>query len=328
VNVPNSSDRPNGAWSRAVFKGGGVSLLLVTVLAGVTLGASPATASMRAQSSSGSGWLRFGHFVASAPPVDVQVDGTTIGTGIGFRDVTGYVPVHSGDNSVAVYATSAGVGSTPVATVTADVPAGGAVTVAAFASTGVTTSGTGSVAGGVTLQVFTDNLSPPPAGDAKIRVIHTIPGAPVVDTDLLASGASTPAVQLSPVGYKQASPYSPVAAGIYQVVVKTTTGTTVTEGQDWQAVAGTVVTVVIVEAPSGPSLEILSDAAGTAGTPNGAMQTGFGGTAQRTGLVRSAMLPVAGALIVLLVLAYFLRRSTRRALVPASVRSAGARRRN
>ncbi len=322
MNVPNPSDRPNQKGSRAAIGAAGASLLLVGVLAGVTLGASPALALTRSQASSGSGWLRFGHFVASAPPVDVQVDGTTIGTGIGFRGVTGYVPVHSGANTVAVYSASAGVHSTAVATVTADVPAGGAVTVAAFASTGVATSGTGSVAGGVALQVFADNLSPPPAGDAKIRVIHTIPGAPVVDTDLIASGSTTPAVQLSPVGYEQVSPYLPVAAGTYQVLVKTTTGTKVAEGQDWQAVEGTVVTIVIVEAPSGPSLEILSDAAGTSATPNGAMQTGFGGTAPRNGISLWEMLPVAGGLVGLLVLAFFLRRSTRRLLIPAMVESA------
>jgi hypothetical protein len=328
VHVPNSSDRPNRGAPRIAVRAAGASLLLVAVVASVTLLASPAMASMRTQASSGSGWLRFGHFVASAPGVDVQVDGTTIGTGIGFRDVTGYVPVHSGDNTVAVYGASSGVGSTPVATVTADVPAGGAVTVAAFASTGVTTSGTGSVAGGVTLSVFTDNLSPPPAGDAKIRVIHTIPGAPVVDTNLIASGSTTPTAQLSPVGYKQASPYLPAAAGIYQVVVKTTSGATVADGQDWQAIAGAVVTIVIVEAPSGPSLEILSDAAGTSTTPNGAMQTGFGGTAQRTSLLRTAMLPLSGGVIVLLVMAFFLRRSTRRVLVPATVENARAHPRN
>jgi hypothetical protein len=281
------------------------------------LAASPAFASMSTSAGSGSGWLRFGHFVASAPPVDVTVDGTTIGTDIAFRDVTGYVPVHSGDNTVAIYSASAGTRSSSIATISADVPSGGAVTVAAFASTGATTSGTGSVAGGIAIQVFTDDLSSPPAGDAKVRVIHTIPGAPVVDTDLVAmsAGSSTPTVELSPVGYKQASAYEPVAAGTYEIVVKTTSGTVVTKGDDWQASSGSVASIVIVEAPSGPSLEILTDAAGTATAPNGSMQTGFGGTAPGRGLWDPAMLAVTAVILALIGLAVFLRRSIRR--VPA-----------
>ena len=328
--VPSSTDLSDHPATRTAQKALVASIFVAAVVSCVALGASPAMASMRSQASSASGWLRFGHFVASAPGVDVQVDGTTIGADIGFRDVTGYVPVHSGANTVDVYSAAAGVGSTPIATTTANVAAGSAVTVAAFASTGVTTSGTGSVAGGIALQVFTDDLSTPPAGDAKIRVIHTIPGAPVVDTELIATaaGSGSPTVHLGPVGYKQASPYVPVAAGTYQVVVKTTTGSTVAEGQDWRAVPATVVTIVIVEAPTGPSLEILSDAAGAGANPNGAMQTGFGGTAPRSTLLGSAMLAVGLGLLVLLALAYFLRRSTRRVLVPATIRSAGERPRN
>jgi hypothetical protein len=258
-----------------------------------------------ASTPSGSGWLRFGHFVASEPPVDVKVDGTLLGSDIAFRDVTGYILVHSGENTVTVTTAVSGPDGTPIATINADVPSGGAITVAAFASTATSTSGGGTVAGGVTLSVFTDNLQSPPAGDAKVRVIHTIPGAPVVDTTL---SSTKPAYDLAPVGYKQASPYVTIAAGTYDVVVSTQSGTKVAEGENWQAVAGRVITIVIVEASSGPTLEILSDAVGSSATPNGAMQTGFGGTAPKTNVALIAMFPVAGALIVLLVLAAFLRR--------------------
>jgi hypothetical protein len=283
----------------AVFAG---AVFLTVALVG-------SSASAAASTSSTGSWLRFGHFVANEPPVDVNVDGTTIATDVAFRDVTGYVPVHTGSNTVTVSAASAGAGSSPIASIDATVPSSGAVTVAAFASTGVTSSGSGSVAGGITLQVFTDDLSAPPAGYGKVRVIHTIPGAPVVTAQLKATtaGSQTPLVQLSPVGYKQASPYAPIAAGIYDVQIKTSSGTVVTQGQNWQAVAGTVISIVIVEAPSGPSLEILSDAAGAATTPNGAMQTGFGGTASHGGIARSAILPVAGGLLLLLLLTAVLR---------------------
>ncbi|MFZ0667029.1 MAG: DUF4397 domain-containing protein [Acidimicrobiales bacterium] len=289
--------------------------ILIAVICSTALIASAASASTTAANS---GWLRFGHFVASAPPVDVEVNGTVIGTDIGFRDVTGYVLVHAGANTVTISSAAAGPNSTVLASVSANVPNGGAVTVAAFASTSATTSSTGTVAGGITLSVFTDDLSSPPAGDAKIRVIHTIPGAPVVDTSLTAtsSGSATPSVALSPVGYKQASSYEPIAAGTYNILVKTTGGTVVTQGNDWLASAGSVITIVIVEAPSGPTLEILSDAVGTSTTPNGAMQTGFGGTAPRANLAREMMLPVGFALVFLIVFAVGLRIRLNRRLVP------------
>jgi len=290
------------------------SAFVVLLLSVLSLCVPGASATTPAGTPAGSGWIRFGHFVSNAAPVNVKVDGTTIGTGIGFRDVTGYALVHAGNNALSVYAASAPAGASPIGSIEANVPDGGAVTVAAFASTGATTSGTGSVAGGIALTVFTDNLSAPAAGQAKIRVIHTIPGAPVVDTELKASasGSTTPVVNLSPVGYKQASAYAPADAGTYDVIVKTTTGTVVTQGTDWQAMAGTIVTIVIVEAPTGPSLEILSDATGAGTTPNGAMQTGFGGTASTGNLAREAMLPVAGALVGLSLLSLGMWRSSRR----------------
>jgi Domain of unknown function (DUF4397) len=286
----------------------------VVALSCLSFAVPEATAATPTGTPAGSGWIRFGHFVSNAAPVNVKVDGTTIGTGIGFHDVTGYVLVHAGSNTLSVYGASSAAGASPIASIDANVPSGGAVTVAAFASTGVTTSGSGSVAGGVALSVFTDNLSAPPSGEAKIRVIHTIPGAPVVDTQLkaLSSGSTTPSVNLSPVGYKQASAYAPADAGKYDVIVKTTGGTVVTQGTDWQAVASTIVTIVILEAPSGPSLEILSDATGAGATPNGAMQTGLGGTAPTTNLAREATVPVAVALIVLLGAACIMWRSSRR----------------
>jgi hypothetical protein len=127
--------------------------------------------------------------------------------------------------------------------------------------------------------VFSDDLTPPAPGYAKVRVIHTIPGAPTVTTQLTATtgGSNAPPVNLAPVGYKQASPHVPIVGGIYQVEVKAPNGAVVSEAHDWSAVAGTVISIVVVEATSGPTLEILSDAAGSSTAPVGAMQTGFGG---------------------------------------------------
>jgi Domain of unknown function (DUF4397) len=286
-----------------------IALLVVVaaaILSSIALGAEPSYAASMA-TPAGSGWIRFGHFVPSAGPVDVKVDSTTIGTDLSFRDVTGYVMVSAGVHTITV---SAATPAEPLIVVGhATVPSGGAVTVAAVSTAASKSSGTGTTAGGIGLQVFTDDLAPPAAGHANVRVIHTILGAPPVTTQLKAvtSGSSTPVVNLDAVGFAQASPYAPVDAGTYQVVVKAPTGAVVADGQDWTVSAGAVVSIVIVEATSGPTLEILSDAAAAGSTPNGAMQTGFGGTAPKPGVENIAMLSAGLALLLLVVLAGYLR---------------------
>jgi hypothetical protein len=284
------------------------SLVVVAaaILSSIALGAVPADAASMA-TPSGSGWIRFGHFVPSAGPVDVKVDSTTVGTDLTFRDVTGYVMVSAGVHTITVSAATA---AEPVIVVGhATVPNGGAITVAAVSTTSSKSSGTGTTAGGIGLQVFTDDLAPPAAGHANVRVIHTILGAPPVTTQLKAvsAGSTTPVVNLHAVGFAQASPYVSVDAGTFQVVVKGPNGAVVTQGQNWTVSAGTVVSIVIVEASSGPTLEILSDAAGTGATPNGAMQTGFGGTAPKPAIGNIAMLSAGIALLLLVLLAGYLR---------------------
>jgi hypothetical protein len=126
-----------------------LAILGFAMLSCVVLTTLPAGAAVSASTPAGKGWIRFAHFVSNAPPVDVKVDGTTIGTDVGFRDVTGYVLISAGVHTIAVFSPTAGAGAAPIVSGQATVPSGGAVTVAAFASTGATSSGSGSVAGGV-----------------------------------------------------------------------------------------------------------------------------------------------------------------------------------
>ena len=72
----------------------------------------------------------------------------------------------------------------------------------------------------------------------------------------------------------------PVAAGTYRVVVKAPNGATVVKGNHLRLAAGTVVSMVVVESPSGPTLDVVKDAVATANDPAGGIQTGLGGTAQ------------------------------------------------
>ncbi len=297
-----------------------LALVSVPLLAYVTLAAIPAGAASSSVSSVGNGWIRFAQFVPSAGPVEVKIDGTIIARDLSFRGVTGYAMVSVGVHAVTVMSSSK-TGAAPIATAHAMVPDGGAMTVAAVASTAVKSSAKGSVAGGIVLQMFRDDLSAPAPDHASVRVIHTIPGAPRVNAYLTAATVSSNerSLVLGPVGYGQASPYESVLAGTYQVEVRALNGATVAVGHNWPVLSGSVVSIVVVETPSGPSLEVLSDAASAATDPSGGMQTGYGGTASRGSLGSAAMLPVGLALLFFVALALFLR--ARRPLSPSGPRS-------
>ena len=301
-------------WWVLVF---GASLAMVALS---PLSASAATPTV---SSASTGWIRFAHFVPSAGPVDVKVDGKVIATDLSFRGVSGYAMVNAGVHTVTVVSSSARAGATPLVTGRAAVPNGGAITVAAVASTGVKRSGSGSVAGGFALQIFRDDLSDPAPGHANVRVIHTVPGAPRVNALLTAATVGPHQLVLGPVGYGQASPYVSVLSGTYQVEIKALNGATVAVGHNWPVHAGSVISIVVVETPSGPSLEVLSDAASAASDPSGGVQTGFGGTAPRASLESSAMLPVGLALLFFITLAGLLK--VRRPVIFSAPRSVALR---
>ena len=87
------------------------------------------------------------------------------------------------------------------------------------------------------------------------------------------------------------------AAGSYQLKVGPPGGGAIVTGQNWPIRAGTVSSVVLVASASGPTVEVLSDAVGTATAPIGGMQTGFGGTAPRAGTPLVPLVAIAALLL-------------------------------
>lgn len=76
------------------------------------------------------------------------------------------------------------------------------------------------------LQAYRDDLTPPPAGRAKLRVLHLSPDAPAVDVVVL---DATGAVALRPVtdlAFPNATGYLDLAPGTYRVAVVPTGGVT------------------------------------------------------------------------------------------------------
>ena len=280
------------------------SIVGATMLSCLALNVVLASAASAGRSANGTGWIRFAAFVSSGRPVDVMVGKTVVGTDLSFRDVTGYIMVPAGMHTVTVVRAS-------------DPSAAHAIVVGrARVLPRVRGDGCGDTvdrrqikrvrgrAGGIGLKEFTDNLTAPPAGHAEVRLIHTIPGAPRVTTQLTATSGALATVHLSATGYGQASPYVPVTAGTYRVVVKAPNGATVVKGNHLRLAAGTVVSMVVVESPSGPTLDVVKDAVATANDPAGGMQTGLGGTARppATSVLRATLLLLAAALVLLAVI--------------------------
>ena len=228
---------------------------LLVGLAGVA-SASPA--------SSGTGWVRLAHLSPNTPAVDVYLysfgdpSAELVLHHVGYGAVSPYQPVTAGDYTVAMRAAGAGATTKPVLSATVAVQAGHAYTVAGLGPES-----------GLRLQVLDDQLTTP-TGEALVRVVQaslrqhmvsvTYGGSSVVSDLAFASVSSYKAVR-------------PTTAALHIVGPNETVSSTIAFA------AGTVHTVVILDAASGLSVDNIVDAQGSAVMPAGGAATGFGGTA-------------------------------------------------
>ena len=228
---------------------------LLIGLAGVA-SASPA--------SSGTGWVRLAHLSPNTPAVDVYLysfgdpSAELVLHHVGYGAVSPYQPVTAGDYTVAMRAAGAGATTKPVLSATVAVQAGHAYTVAGLGPES-----------GLRLQVLDDQLTTP-TGEALVRVVQaslrqhmvsvTYGGSSVVSDLAFASVSSYKAVR-------------PTTAALHIVGPNETVSSTIAFA------AGTVHTVVILDAASGLSVDNIVDAQGSAVMPAGGAATGFGGTA-------------------------------------------------
>jgi hypothetical protein len=233
----------------------------------------PAPAALASPST---GYLRVGHFVPGAAAAGVSLDGQTLVPALTFQQVTPYVSVPAGQHILAVTVPGADGGPAQKVSATETVEPGQHLTVL------VTASATAS--GSLSISSFTDDLSPPPAGDAKVRFIDALASLPMLGgslTSVPSAEAGDPVV-VPPTPVDLASPYLDVQAGSYNVAfTNARTGTTVLTGKDWPVSAGTVASLVVLQGSTGPTLEVLKDAVGASSMPTGGMQTGAGGMALR-----------------------------------------------
>jgi hypothetical protein len=162
-------------------------------------GAQPHTAHAQAPA-----LVRVAHLAPGAPPVDVALDGQVILRSLAFGEVSGYTSISAGTRRARI--TPAGAREPAVIEAPLSVESGRAYTVVA---TGELPS--------LALVVVSDDLALPPAGQAKVRFVHSAPDAPAVDIAVTGDGILFPNI-----AYRSASTTAAVPVGTYTLEVRPT----------------------------------------------------------------------------------------------------------
>ena len=238
--------------------------------------AATGAAAAAAPASAKAGWIRLAHLSPNTPAVDVYLysfgnpHAMIVLHHVAYGTVSPYEKVSAGEYTVAMRGAGASAGTPPVLSTNVQIAAGGAYTVAGMGP-----------AKGLRLQVLRDRLTTP-RGKALVRVIqaslrqHRV----TVRAGGLVLAASLP--------FAHVTGYRATRTGTFTVHVN---GAGVATSQLVTLSAGTIHTLVVLDASSGLQLANLEDAAGSAVMPAGGAATGLGGTAPN--LPKSGPSPLA-----------------------------------
>ncbi|MGY1808059.1 class F sortase [Blastococcus sp. SYSU D00669] len=219
------------------------------------------------------GLLRVAHLSPDSPAVDMTVDdpgdavpAVTV-AGVGYGTVSDYAPVAPGTYTVSLRAAGADPAGPPVLSTSVEVGPGTASTVA----------GVGAFAD-LALAVLADDLSRPPSGSARVRVLAAAAGAPVVDVGVpgapLASGLE----------FGEAGGYADVPGGPTTLGVAPDGGAPVELPLTVEA--GTVYSLLLLDREGGGlDVRLVPDATSSPVVPVGGVETGAGGTSPLGGLL-------------------------------------------
>ena len=245
-----------------------VRLATVTTLLGGTaaLVAAASPAASAASAATPDGWIRIAHLSPQAPAMDMYVypfgnpGQPLVLKDVSYGAVSAYMVVRPGQYTVAMRGFGAPASSKPALTTSFMVGAGAAYTLAALGPDP-----------GLRTEVLKDQMATP-AGKAVVRVLQaslkqhlvTVSYGPDILARQLAFGAATSYATVSP----GARTIRFVAPGQHTAMPVT-------------LAAGTVHTIVVLDASSGLKVDAVTDAAGSQIMPKGAVAAGFGGTAPR-----------------------------------------------
>lgn len=259
------------------------AVVLAGLLTAALTGAVPAAAA-QAQS-----YLRLAHLSPDTPRVDVYL--TAFGrpdfhqrfNGVGYGDVSDYQTLPPGEYTIAMRPTGAAPETKPVISTTLSAQKGRAYTVA----------GLGAFSD-LALKVLNDEISLPPAGQARMRVVNAAPH--VGDLSVRREGTAV----IERVAFGDASSYVYVPGGPTSLTVAPVEAAPTSLPVTLET--GSVYTVLVLEKGGALSAGVRQDARGAAVVPHGAIETGQGGPSPGdTGLALVLLVSAAaagGALVV------------------------------
>jgi hypothetical protein len=231
------------------------------VLATTIAGTAPAFA---ADPSPSTGWVRVAHLSPDTRPVDVRLTAVRHRTAVfqldrvAYGAISPYMSLTPGRYVVTMTKAGSSATSTPVARLTVTVAAGSSSTVAAY---GRDVS--------LRIKAFADDLTTPPPGIARIRLLQASTLTPVVT---VATTSGKTIAEKAPAG--RATPYVDVPAGPWTLRLG---GKKLEFTSTVSLVPGSVTTLVVIDtAAGGLTARPVVDSAAAAQVPVGAVQTGGG----------------------------------------------------
>jgi Domain of unknown function (DUF4397) len=248
------------------------------------------------------GWVRCANLSPGTPAVDIYLISfgdpghPIVLKHAGYGEVYSYMPVSTGEYTVAMRPVGAPASSVPIVSTSFMVSAGANYTVASLGP-----------ATGRRLEVLKDEMAAP-SGKAFVRVIQA---SLKQDMVTVTYGKNVLAQQLA---FGAVTPYTTVQPGAQNVQFTATGAHT---AMSVTLTAGSVHTIVVLDGSSGLLVDNLTDAAGSPAAPTGGAGTGLGGTAPRDTVPDSASwvaILSAGLLLVMAGL-FVLRRSRRSAAI-------------
>ena len=238
---------------------------LATAVGVAALVAGTATGAQGTEEPAAEGWARLAHLSPDTPEVDVSLtglDGASVLElqDVGYGDVSNYARLPAGTYTAAMRPAGAPADSEPVITAAVEIQDGVAITVAAV---GMNADLSG--------RILVDDLTPPAAGNARVRLISAAVSSPSVDVS-----TDTGEVLADDAEFGTATGYSEVAGGRWTLEISSDAGTGST---DVDLAAGSVNTLFVLDVDGELNVIGVVDSTGTPEAPAGGVQTGGRGLA-------------------------------------------------
>jgi hypothetical protein len=150
--------------------------------------------------------LRAIHLSPDAPEVDIYFNGsaTPAVTDLAFNEGTNFLTVNAGTYDIAIAPANTDVGSAALTVDDVDLDANTRYTAVAFAPVS-----------SLDALLLTDDLSTPPAGQIRVRAIHTASAVGQVDIWNIPSGGGAPSLLYENVDFGVVGGYLTIPAGAY-----------------------------------------------------------------------------------------------------------------